>query len=101
ASLPKEMRNLSVLFIAVPMKEEGSSLKRPNTEDTVVAWLKADSRPRKALFVSDQPFCGYQFAVIKTCLPMSFQFDVVGEGVNSTSHPAAAAIILDSIARWI
>ncbi len=99
--LPEDMRNLSVVFIAVPMKVEGSTLKRPNTEDTIIAWLKATSQPCSALFVSDQPFCGYQFAVIKTCLPASFPFDLVGQGVDPTSHPAAAAITLDSIARWL
>ncbi len=99
-TLPEEMRNLPVLFIAVPMKKEESSVKRPNTEDTIIAWLKT-TQPCKALFVSDQPFCGYQFAIIQKCLPESFQFDVVGQGVDPNSHPAAAAIVLDSIARWI
>ena len=99
--LPQEMRNLPVVFIATPMKTEGASLKRPNTEDTIIAWLKTAPQPCKALFVSSQPFCGYQFAIIKTCLPESFQFDLVGQGVDSISHPAAGAIILDSIARWI
>jgi hypothetical protein len=99
--LPEEMRSLSVVFIGVPMKIECSSLKRPNTEDTIVAWLKVAPEPCKALFVSDQPFCGYQFAVIKANLPNTFLFDLVGQGVDSASHPAAAAITLDSIARWI
>lgn len=83
------------------MKIEGSSVKRPNTEDTLVAWLKVAPEPCKALFVSDQPFCGYQFAVIKTNLPNTFLFDLVGQGVDATSHPAAAAITLDTVARWI
>jgi hypothetical protein len=101
ADLPEEMRLLPVVFIAVPMKVEGSSQKRPNTEDTIVAWLKVSPEPCKALFVSDQPFCGYQFAVIKANLPNTFLFDLVGQGVDPSSHPAAAAITLDSIARWI
>lgn len=101
ADLPQEMRNLPVVFIAVPMKTEGTSLKRPNTEDTIVAWLAESPHACKALFVSNQPFCGYQFAVIKTCLPEAFQFDLVGQGVDPTSHPTAAAITLDSIARWL
>jgi hypothetical protein len=99
--LPEEMRKLPVVFIAVPMKINGSSLKRPNTEDTIIAWLKIATEPCKALFVSDQPFCGYQFAIIKANLPNAFLFDVVGPGVESINHPAAAAIILDSMARWI
>ncbi len=99
--LPNEMRDLPVTFIDVPMKGEAPFLKRPNTEDTIIAWLKTNPEPGTALFVSDQPFCGYQFAIIKTCLPVSFAFDVVGKGVDSISHPAAAAITLDTIARWI
>jgi hypothetical protein len=102
ASLPEGMRNLPVVFVEVPMmKGEGSSLKRPNTEDTIVDWLKIAPQPCSALFVSDQPFCGYQFAIIKRILPKEFRFDLVGPGVESVEHPAAAAIILDSIARWI
>lgn len=101
ADLPEEMRALPAVFIAVPMKLEGSSFKRPNTEDTLIAWLQATPEPCRALFVSDQPFCGYQFAVIKATLPELFLFDVVGQGADPTSHPAAAAITLDSIARWI
>lgn len=100
-NLPEEMRNLPVIFTAVPMKMEGSSLKRPNTEDTIIAWMKVAPKSCTALFVSDQPFCGYQFAVINAILPSSVLFDVVGQEADLTSHPAAAAITLDSIARWI
>ncbi len=99
--LPEEMRALSVVFVAVPMKIEGSSEKRPNTEDTIIAWLKLSPEPCKALFVSDQPFSGYQFAVIKATLPNAFLFDLASQGIDSKGHPAAAAITLDSIARWI
>ncbi len=101
ADLPEEMRQLRVVFVEVPMKVDGEKLKRPNTEDTIVAWLKISQEPCKLLFVSDQPFCGYQFAVVKASLPRSYTFDLVGEGVDPSSHPAAAAITLDSIARWI
>ena len=99
--LPEEMRALSVVFIAVPMKIEGTSLKRPNTKDTIVAWLNTTPQACSALFISNQPFCGYQFAVIKASLPNMFLFDLAGQGADPTKHPAAAAITLDSIARWI
>lgn len=101
ADLPADMRALPVTFIAVPMKQEGGVLKRPNTEDTIIAWLQTSPKPGKSLFVSDQPFCGYQFAVVKAALPKEYDFDLVGQGVDPMSHPSAAAITLDSIARWI
>jgi hypothetical protein len=101
ADLPEEMRGLSVVFVEVPMKVDGTTVKRPNTEDTIVAWLKVAPQPCTALFISDQPFCGYQFAVVKGALPDEFLFDLAGQGVDPSSHPAAAAITLDCIARWI
>ena len=97
--LPEEWRNLPVTFIVVPMKSEGKV--RPSTEDTVRAWFSAHPRPCKALFISDQPFCGYQFAVIKTTLPEEFLFDLVGPETELYSHPSGAAITLDSVARWL
>jgi hypothetical protein len=100
-SLPDEMRSLPVVFVAVPMKWDGSSLTRPNRKDTVVAWLTLSPEPCKALFVSNQPFCGQEFAVIKANLPSAFLFDLVGPGVDPAHYPSAAAITLDSIARWI
>lgn len=99
--LPEEMRSLPVSFVAVPMKNEGGVVKRPNTEDTIIAWLDVCEEPCTALFISDQPFCGYQYAVIKSNMPDAFSFDVAGEGVDPSSHPAAAAITLDCVARWI
>jgi hypothetical protein len=96
-SLPEEMHKLPAVFIAVPMK----GTKRPNTEDSIIAWLNTSPQPSKALFVSDQPFNGYQFAVVKTNLPDAFAFDLVGPGVDPNCHPAAAAITLDTIARWM
>ena len=100
-ALPHEMRSLPVIFIAAPMKSDGVSLKRPNTQDTIVSWLTTAPQPCKVLFVSNQPFCGYQFAVVNACLPEQFQFDVVGPGTDPTNQSAIAAITLDTIARWL
>jgi hypothetical protein len=99
--LPEGMRNLPVVFMPVPMKIEGSSSVRPNTQDTLVAWQAKVLGPCTALFVSNQPFCGYQFAVIKTTLTPEVMFDLVGSGVDLTERSVSAAVTLDSIARWI
>ncbi len=99
--LPDAMHRLPVLFFAAPMKNEGGVLKRPGREDTVAAWLQTEPAPCMALFVANQPFCGQQFAVIKTCLPKTFLFDFAGPGMDPAEYPAAAAVTLDSLARWI
>lgn len=99
--LPEAMRCLPALFFAAPMKKKGGVLKRPGREDTLAAWLQTEPAPCTALFVANQPFCGQQFAVIKACLPKTFVFDFVGPGMDPAEYPAAAAVTLDSLARWI
>lgn len=95
--LPKEMRELPFRIISVPM----SNIGRPNTKDTILAYAEEMDSPKKALFISDAPFCGYQFAVINAYLPDAFLFDVAGKKADPSVHPAAAAITLDAIARWL
>jgi len=99
ASLPSEVRKLPVQFIASPMQGN----KRPTTDDTILDWLKTSPAPCTTLFVSSQPFCGYQFAAIKMLLPDTISFDVAGPSLDLEDYPAApaAAILLDSIARWL
>jgi hypothetical protein len=95
--LPDALHALPIHFIAVPMK----ATERPNTADTLIAWLGTNPPPCSALFISSQPFCGYQSAIINACLPDTIAFDTVGPAANPSSHPAAAAITLDAIARWL
>jgi len=98
ACLPKAMHHLPVLFIHTPMQGKSANLRRPNTQDTVISWM-AQTPPCSALFISNQPFCGYQGAVLATTLPKCYTCDVVGPGV----HPCqcSATIILDTLARWL
>lgn len=92
-----DLKGIPIRFISVPTSPSG----RPTTEDTLFAWLNESPEPGTCLFVSDQPFCGYQFAVIKKILGDEYPFEMVGPGIKDLSHPAAGAIVLDSIARWI
>lgn len=99
--LPEEMRKLPVVFVTAPVKDENGILKRPNTGDTIVAWLEKCPKSCVSLFVSNQPFCGYQFSVVNTYLPSDFTFDLVGPGVTYENTSIAAASLLDSVARWV
>jgi hypothetical protein len=104
ACIPEEMRQLAVHFVSVPMKLIHSEAKRPNTKDTIVMWMETAPEAKSALFVSNQPFCGYQHAVIEGSLDKSIDFDVVGQGVNPElikNHPLAGALILDTAAKWL
>lgn len=98
--LPSDLRSIPVVFLATAMKEENGVLKRPNTEDTLITWLSKTSAACSTLFISQQPFCSYQYAIVKKCLPKEFLFDCVGDGIENTTSQAAS-VVLDSIARWL
>lgn len=95
--LPEEMRKCSVIFVNAETRPDG---KRPTTEDTIKAYLAKAPEPCTALFVSSQPFCAYQFAILQTHLPKEFLFDVVGSEMKS-GFVHAAAVILDTVARLL
>jgi len=95
--LPPDMHALPITFITVPMKQLNGRAVRPNTADTVIAWRDTHPAPCTLVVVSNQPYCGYQFAVIKALLPDAYSFDLVGPATYTT----AASTILDTVARWI
>ncbi|HEY2809806.1 MAG TPA: hypothetical protein VGJ00_00215 [Rhabdochlamydiaceae bacterium] len=99
--LPAEMRELPIVFVEAPQKKVGLSLQRPSTLDTILTWLKTGPTPCKCLFISSQPYCCYQYAIVKSSLPEMFGFDVVGPRMDPDRHSASAAVILDTLARWI
>lgn len=95
-SLAKEV---DAVFISVPMQMVDGVLRRPVTKDTIDAYLSKYSHPHSILVVSEQPFCLYQFAIVKATLPKKILFDVVGPGIKK--DVPKAAVILDTIARYI
>jgi hypothetical protein len=102
ALLPASMRALSASFVSVPMQLENGISRRPNTADTLYAWLALFPEPCSLLLISSQPFCLYQHAVVERCLPAGYLFDLVGpEYVCNPEDAKQAALILDTIARWL
>jgi hypothetical protein len=102
AELPLELRELPVVFVQVPMKKEGANLQRPNTYDTLAAWLALEStngqEPRcTALFITTQPYCQYQFEMTRKALPESVLFDVASPSMKTLK----ASVILDTLARTV
>ncbi len=100
SNVPEQMRNLSLVFIAAPMKVVEEAQRRPNTKDTIDLWMKEEVGSCSALFVSNQPFCSYQASVLQANLPKNILFDLVGPEVKDENH-LSAATILDSVARCI
>jgi hypothetical protein len=91
-------RSIPVRFISVPMKQENGSLARPSTRDTVVSWLNTDPQPGSCLALSNQPFTGYQAAVLESVLGKDFPVEAVGPKAEET---CSVALVLDCIAKEI
>lgn len=102
--LPEGWKEMPVHFINAPMKEEEGSLKRPNTKDTFVEWLKIHPKPGSCLMISSQPFIGRQDSVARQVLQTTFNVETIGPGFDFEDfqkEPRAIGILLDELARWI
>ena len=91
---------IPIVFVDTPMqKTENNNLRRPNTRDTINEWLqKYNPHNGSILAISNQPFIGYQDAVLRNILPKGFSIETVGcENLENET----TTIILDSLARWI
>jgi hypothetical protein len=93
---PSEFFSKSRELINTPMQQAGDTMRRPNTKDTVESWLLTKPAPGRVLVISNQPYCRYQDAVVKSLLPSTFTVETIGHqssGLDSTK------VHLDSLAR--
>jgi len=95
----KDFRAIPLKVVDAPkQKLEDGSLRRPNTADTVIQWLLGGPKPGKCLSISDQPFAGYQDAVLKLLLPQDFQVETIGDEAR---EDLPFAVYLDNLAKWL
>ncbi len=87
--------NQANINIISAIKYTGS---RPNTGDTVKAWLKQNPKSGTILAISNQPYIGRQHAVLQYLLPKEFEVETVGA---TSSKDITDKLYLDSLARWI
>ncbi len=98
--IPRAWDTVSRIFIDTPPQETGSnSFRRPNTEDTIIQWLKeCKPQPGSILAISNQPFIGYQNAVLRKNMPQKFAMETVGSAYQDNE---STTTILDALVRWI
>lgn len=100
AELPEAFDQITIEFVNTPMQEkEDGSLRRPNTGDTIAHWLASDPVLGSCLFISNQPYVGYQDTVARTYMPSAFEIDTVGSSIPCDSQNIDIA--LDTLARWL
>lgn len=97
--LPGNMKKVKITFIDTPkQKNKDGSLRRPNTEDTIIKWLATSPKEGICLAISGQPHILYQSSVLRTHIPHEFGLEVVGVGAK---EPHNIAVILDALARYL
>lgn len=94
----EDLHSLPVTVIRSPMKYSSSLLKRPNTQDTLIDWLKLSPMEGSCLAVSSQPFVYYQESVLQTYLPQGFTLDTIGP---KSSKAFSLSLYLDNLAKWL
>ena len=100
AIVPDEFKKLvTVRFIDTPMQLTTSGqMRRPNTADTIKLWLKKVPHRGSILAISNQPYIGYQHAVLQSYIPPEMSVETVGP---KAYMPLSADLLLDTLARWL
>ncbi len=103
AALPDSLKKIPLTIINAPKHANGA---RPTTGDTANSWLEKNPQPGSVLAISNQPFVGYQHAVLLTLLPKSFVVETVGDHAFDTTNLDVLAdtkmgVLLDNLARWL
>jgi hypothetical protein len=117
SELHPSLRQAHIIFIRAKKKIEKDPItgkeikKRPNTYDTVQAWIHGHQpRPGACLMVSNQPYVYYQQATLEAALKkaglLSRGFTVEGTGLSPEPEDRSyftkhIAIFLDNFARTI
>jgi hypothetical protein len=96
---PPDMALLPRVIIDAPMvKKTDGTLRRPDTNDTVSAWLSTNPTPGTCLCISNQPYIGHQDSTLRSVLPKIFHIDTVGSKMGAQEK---ISVVLDAIARWL
>lgn len=88
------LSKLDVEVISIKAKKKRP---RPNTEDTIRAWVEKNTQEKKLLVISNQPFVLYQDKVIKRVLGDLHHVETVGDQIEPL---VKIAVLLDTIARY-
>lgn len=93
------LKNTPLTLVDTPgYRDKEGIWRRPTTKDTLLKWFSFSPNPGKCLFISSQPFIGYQNCVINTYLPTGFSAETVGA---AKEKDLPLSVYLDNLARWL
>jgi len=99
----QKLKNIPVTTINAPAKKEGAKTFRPNTVDTIVAFLDTlqPGECQTTLFISQAPYIKAQAESVRAVMYMrrhKMNFEVVGERVVTTTNTLMAYHLLIALA---
>jgi hypothetical protein len=94
ADLPAGFAAIPVFFV----NGADNNKKNANTMDTIIAWLSTKPEPGSCLFVSSQPYVGYQDSAVRTLMPSAFKVETIGAAASKNDKITS---YVDTIARWL
>ncbi len=98
--LPEGMRKVPMVLVNAKKQQlPDGKWRRPNTKDTIDAWLKLGPPAGSCLAVSSQPMVGYQDLTVRCLLPQGFTLETAGFAMPAEFE--SAVLCLDSLARWL
>lgn len=98
AELPAQLEALPVDLVSAPIQRwPDGSLHRPHTGNTVDEWMVRSPAPGSCLFISNQPFIGYQSAVVRRTMKPGFEIETVGP--MAASGTVNVGVLVDSLFR--
>lgn len=98
------LRLSNIEYVISDYVNDGQKIRRANTRDTIVNWLRTQPAPGSILAISNNPYINYQHA---TMLSAFSENSKLSNGMSvETVGPAAQeglpiAIHLDNLARWL
>jgi hypothetical protein len=98
AQLPQDLRGTPLDFIDTPLQVwPDGKLERPNTGDTLLAWLAQKPTPGSCLFITNQPYVGYQEAMVRRFVPKDFTIETVS--LSTGKEDKTVGVLVDALVR--
>lgn len=102
SDLPEKFRSIPITFHNSAMiKNANGTITRPTTGDTVLKWLASNPAHGDCLFISNQPYVGYQDSVMRTYMPEDFGFLETCGSAAQENPQNQNLIFLDTLARFL
>ncbi len=100
ADLPADLAALPCQVVDTPQRTwPDGTVHRPNTGDTLEWWMKSKPVPGRSLFISNQPYVGYQGAVARRWVPENFLIETVGP--EASRDRQKVSVLVDTLFRWL